>query len=231
MNRTKADERIYDFITASFAKRLFAWLLDELVLGVSAGIFLVVLIFGGYLTSSEIVHSHPDEMLPVTILLNMVYFTALEGYLGQSLGKKFLGIVVSDEKGSRIGYTSALLRRIGMVVPIIVVDGPAIMATSKNQRLFDIIAGTLVLEEENFSDAVKFLREGEITERLRKREVPEESRGLSKKKKSKMLKGLKKAKSKLEKRFEKGKLDKEQYLRLKSKYEARIEELEKELEE
>lgn len=235
MNQTatdeRIDERIYDTISASFARRLFAWLVDELVLGILAGIFLGVLIFGEYLTYSEIVHAYPDEIVPSIILLNVVYFTALEGRLGQSFGKRVLGIIVFDEKGSRISFTSAFLRRLGMVTPIIIVDGPAVMATSKNQRIFDIIAGTLILEEEHLSDAVKFLREGKTTDRLKESGIPEKSRGLNKKKKRKMLERLKKAKSKLKKRFEKDKLEEEQYLRLKRKYETRIKDLKKELAE
>lgn len=229
MNQNAFDERIYNTISASFAKRLFAWLIDELVLGASVGVFLIILIFGKFITYSEIVHTYPEGMIPIIILLNTVYFTVFEGALSQSLGKRLLGIVVSDEKGSRIGYTSAFLRRVGMVVPIAVVDAPAIVVTSKNQRIFDIIAGTLVLEEEHFPDAVKFLSEGKVVDSLRRRGIPGESRGLGKKKKRKMLEGLKKARSKFKKRFEKGEIERDQYLRLDNKYEARIEDLKEEL--
>lgn len=82
-----------------------------------------------------------------------------------------------------------------------------------------ILTGYLWMNKDSETEEVKKSRE-EYDRRDQSTENKE-------KKTRKIIKGLKEAKSELDERFENGEIDKDEYLRLKRKYDRRIEELEK----
>lgn len=222
-------QKVFDIISAPFWKRLVAWGIDQILLA-SLVFLLFFLTFDNFHLVPEVMEDLYIEMFQVYVLSTLTYFTLLEGLNGQSLGKYILGVTVYKEDGSEPSFTIALLRRIGLVIPLfLIADGGAIIFASKNQRIFDIIAGTVVVKTDYESDAARFLKTGEIGGAIRKG-VPEGVSYSEREKNQKTLSKLKDMSSKLEKRLEEEKIDEDQYSKLKNKYESRIESLEKKLE-
>ncbi len=225
------DDRVFDVILAPFWKRVVAWAIDVILLSM---IVVVALYFSSanIPTSLEgITQEHLTQMSQIMVLINVAYFTTLEGLTGQTFGKKLLGIVVYEEKGKRVGLSTALLRRIGLVIPLFnFIDGLTILFTSKNQRIFDIIASTFVFNADYENEAAGFLKGENISERLEEKTGRMKVRNLGDSGKENMVKKLKDKKSELEEKFEEGEIDEERYREIKGKYESRIKTLEKKLE-
>lgn len=229
MNGAISEKRIYDIISASYWDRLIAWIIDQIILGGIVAV-IVVIFLGVSLTPAEITQNHFEEIVQIVILANVSYFTALEGAFNQTLGKKVLNILVYEENGKETSFTSALIRRIGLVIPIFsIIDAGIILVTSKNQRIFDIIAGTIVLKKDHLSEGVKFLEGEDITEKLTKKGILRRKQTQEENKNQRILKGLREMKSKINVRFKNGKISEDEHRQLKRKYEKRIAEIEKSL--
>ncbi len=85
-------------------------------------------------------------------LIDWGYMIALEGlWSGQTIGKRALGLRVIQETGVRVGLTQSLLRNLLRPVdrlPIFyLVGGLAMLTTRHQQRLGDLLAGTIVVRE------------------------------------------------------------------------------------
>ena len=78
----------------------------------------------------------------------LLYFPILEARFGQTLGKHALGLRVVKENGLPIGWREALLRRIPLYFEFIALDALFIPFTEKRQRAFDIVARTVVIQEQ-----------------------------------------------------------------------------------
>ncbi|MFP4005188.1 MAG: RDD family protein [Candidatus Hadarchaeia archaeon] len=224
MNNEAVKKITYSKITASFPKRVLAWLIDQLII---ASIILVYYFATGteIFTSIEAMESNLVVLTELTTIITLSYFTILEGYFSQSIGKKILNLTVMDEEGQKPGYLRSFARRIGLVTPLInIIDALAILPTDKNQRIFDILSSTLVIEIEKEEEAINFLRTGKTPESIKSRtsytESPESNKSLEKN-----IKGLEKEKKKLEKKLENRKIDEDRYEKLRKKYESRIKEL------
>jgi len=131
---------------ASFAKRLSAYLIDfALILAITMAIVIVPEIFSftiGVLTSSI------TTILFVTIGLLWLYSTLLEGFNGQSLGKRVVGLKVVRTDGKKMSYDHAAVRNFGKVLPLLPFD-VLIGWRIKNdmfKRYFDKFAGTTVID-------------------------------------------------------------------------------------
>jgi uncharacterized RDD family membrane protein YckC len=149
---------------AGFWLRLAALVIDNVVLGLGFFLVLIPLIFlTGFRTLLE--DFHPDEamndasifMLIVfvflvatgSLVLTWLYHALMECSEWQAtLGKKVLGLVVTDMAGQRVSFGRATGRHFGKILTNLV---PAfigyIMAgfTAKKQALHDMLAGCLVL--------------------------------------------------------------------------------------
>ncbi|MDQ2074075.1 RDD family protein [Haloarcula sp. NS06] len=129
---------------ASWDDRFLAWLLDILLVGVvlsalgeAAGVF-------SLLTGSLSVTT------PVTGLNGLglfVYWTALEGRQGQSVGKMVLNIAVTDERGDDIDYGTAAIESFGkaFLLPIDILVG-WLAYEEDGVRLFNKLSSTIVIE-------------------------------------------------------------------------------------
>jgi len=149
---------------AGFWLRFLALLIDNVVMGIGLVLILIPLIFltglGGLL--SQI---HPDEELNdagVFVLIGLIFlaatvslvFTWLYHALMESsewqatVGKKALGLVVTDMAGQRVSFARSTGRHFGKIitnmVPLFI---GYIMAgfTEKKQALHDMLAGCVVL--------------------------------------------------------------------------------------
>lgn len=124
---------------ASWMTRFWAWLIDVLLMS--------ILWYMG-MTISEASAFSPRGLGFHAILL-FLYWTFLEGYRGQSLGKMVLGIVVVGFAGERIGFEDAAVESFGkaFLLPLDLIIG--ILANQgKGQRLFNRLSNTIVAEAE-----------------------------------------------------------------------------------
>jgi uncharacterized RDD family membrane protein YckC len=151
---------------AGFWMRFLAWLIDNVVLGLGVVLILIPVIFltglGGFL--SQI---HPDEEIndagifmivgflflvaTASLVLTWLYHALMESSEWQAtVGKKALGLVVTDMAGQRVSFGRATGRHFAKIVTNLVSFGIGLgylMAafTEKKQALHDMLAGCLVL--------------------------------------------------------------------------------------
>ncbi|APE26962.1 RDD family protein [Aurantiacibacter gangjinensis] len=85
----------------------------------------------------------------ISLVIGIAYFVVLESSNWQAtLGKKALGLIVTDEGGNRITWLRALGRYVAKILSAIILLIGFIMVafTDKKQGLHDIICSTLVLK-------------------------------------------------------------------------------------
>lgn len=84
-----------------------------------------------------------------TVILGLLYHIVLEGRFGQTPGKKLFAIAVVRENGEPCTYTAATIRTLLRFVdwlPVGYLVGLAsIQLTEHDQRLGDLLAGTIVV--------------------------------------------------------------------------------------
>ncbi|WP_049902361.1 RDD family protein [Halococcus agarilyticus] len=129
---------------ASWDDRFVAWLIDLLLVGA------VVSTFGGVgdlftLATDAFFVSIP--FLGANGVGFWLYWTALEGYRGQSAGKMVMDIAVTDERGGEIGYPAAAIESFGkaFVLPLDVLIGWLAME-EEYVRLFNRLSSTIVVD-------------------------------------------------------------------------------------
>ncbi len=76
-----------------------------------------------------------------------MYFTLLEGFAGQSLGKRLLGLVVMRADGKKLFYDHAAVRNFGkaFLLPFDLLVGYSIN-DKRFTRYFDKFAETIVID-------------------------------------------------------------------------------------
>ncbi|GGO01908.1 MULTISPECIES: RDD family protein [Haloarcula] len=135
---------------ASWDDRFLAWLVDVLLvgavltgLGEIAGVFAV-------LTGSL---SLTTPFAGLNGLALFVYWTALEGYQGQSAGKMVLNVAVTDERGDPIDYGTAAIESFGkaFLLPLDLVIG-WLAYEKEGVRLFNKLSSTIVVETDEDAD-------------------------------------------------------------------------------
>lgn len=149
-------------ITASARRRTVAFVLDEVIVFMLAWTFTFVAATSGLLRIPDVdflgVDSPIMGLLWVTsifdIMFGLVYFTLFEGLLGSTPGKLVLRLRVRHVDGSRIGMFDSFLRnllRFLWVTPFgpafILLDAWSLRVTELDQRMGDLAAGTIVLDD------------------------------------------------------------------------------------
>jgi uncharacterized RDD family membrane protein YckC len=131
---------------SSFKKRTLAFLIDfALIFAITLAVVFIpqLLSLGSLNLGGEV-----STTLFITIGLLWLYWTLLEGFNGQSLGKRIIGLKVVRTDGKRMSYDHAAVRNFGKILPLLPFDllfGWRI----KNQafmRYFDKFAGTTVID-------------------------------------------------------------------------------------
>jgi uncharacterized RDD family membrane protein YckC len=149
---------------AGFWLRVLAYLIDSAVIGIGFVVILIPLIFvtglGGLLS-----RFHPDEEMndfsifliigliflavTVSLLVTWLYHALMESSEWQAtVGKKLLGLVVTDMAGQRVSFGRSTGRHFAKIITNLV---PALIGyimaafTERKQALHDMIAGCLVL--------------------------------------------------------------------------------------
>jgi uncharacterized RDD family membrane protein YckC len=138
-----------------FWRRVLAYIIDAIILSIVGGVISAAL-FGSaaglssLMPGSESTTALTGAMLGVqglSFVLNWLYFAVLESSSMQgTLGKKALGMIVTDLDGAPIGFGRATGRYFAKILSaLIMMIGFVMVAfTARKQGLHDLIAGTLV---------------------------------------------------------------------------------------
>ncbi|HTQ60441.1 MAG TPA: RDD family protein [Candidatus Solibacter sp.] len=143
---------------AGFWLRLVAWIIDAIVLGIAgAGAFFPLfranIHFFAHASPWEVYSSYARPILAIRLLglmMNWIYYAALESSVWQAtIGKKVLGLTVTDLAGNRITFGRASGRFFGMLLSGFILGIGFLMAgfTERKQALHDMIAGCLVIRK------------------------------------------------------------------------------------
>lgn len=145
---------------AGFWLRLVALIIDAIVLGIIGSIvtFPFVASMGMVTFMHGRMHMSPEDWMPffaglwrlvlIRLVLSWLYYALLESSQWQgTLGKKALGLEVTDMQGSRIGFGKATGRYFGKYISGFILCVGFIMAgfTERKQALHDLMAGCLVI--------------------------------------------------------------------------------------
>jgi uncharacterized RDD family membrane protein YckC len=132
-------------------RRVLAIIVDGLLLSI---LFWVMSMLFGSSSAEGAQVSASMTGLPFIIYLLIVfaYFTLMEGYRGQTVGKMLLGIkVIREDDGEVPGLKAAAIRTILRLIDMLpfayLVGFIAVLISSKNQRLGDMAANTLVVRK------------------------------------------------------------------------------------
>jgi uncharacterized RDD family membrane protein YckC len=132
---------------ASFRNRAFAFMFDfGLIFAITSAITFVPDIVS--LSSTGFLENRVSALLFVTVGLLWLYSTLLEGFNGQSIGKRVIGLKVVRTDGKKMSYDHAAVRNFGKVLPLLPFDlllGWRIK-NSAFMRYFDKFAGTTVID-------------------------------------------------------------------------------------
>lgn len=129
---------------ASFKRRVFAFLIDlGLILGIMATIFAVTEILPFLLRTSFVLD--PTIFPFLTLLLLWAYSTLLEGFKGQTIGKRIIELKVVRVDGKKMSYDYAAVRNFGkaFLLPFDLLVG---LKHEAYLRYFDKFAGTTVID-------------------------------------------------------------------------------------
>ena len=139
---------------AGFWLRLVAYVIDSLVLGIFVGFAILMPLMQRAGVSADnpwvLFTGQSRQIAAINMLVTMaawIYWALMESSPWQAtLGKKALGLVVTDLEGRRISFARASGRYFGKIISTIILGIGYFMAgfTEKKQTLHDILAGCLV---------------------------------------------------------------------------------------
>lgn len=139
-------------VYAGFWYRVLAYIIDTLIAAViffPLGVILgVVMVAGGSDPYSSEMLLARFSLNAVSIVAGWLYFSICESSSWQgTIGKKALGLRVTDLNGNRISFGKATGRHFGKILSGLILGIGFIMVafTEQKQGLHDMLAGTLVL--------------------------------------------------------------------------------------
>jgi uncharacterized RDD family membrane protein YckC/DNA-binding transcriptional ArsR family regulator len=143
---TNTTNKGLSFPIASFERRSLAFFIDfAMTIAFFVGITILSnLLFSFNLGNLFILRAN-DVIL--FLLLFWVYLTLLEGFAGQSLGKRAVGLRVVRVDGKKISYDTVAVRNFGKVflLPVDIILGLR-LHDDRFVRYFDKFAGTMVID-------------------------------------------------------------------------------------
>ena len=146
-----------------FWRRVLAYIIDTIILWIAGAVISGVFLgsatgFTSLAPGSDPTAAFTGAMLGVqaiSFVLNWLYFALLESSSMQgTLGKKALGMIVTDLDGGRIGFGRATGRYFAKFLSAIILLIGFIMVafTQRKQGLHDLIASTLVYKAGSSSE-------------------------------------------------------------------------------
>jgi uncharacterized RDD family membrane protein YckC/DNA-binding HxlR family transcriptional regulator len=135
-------------LLSSFKKRTLAFLIDfAIILAITMTIVFVPQVLS--LSLATFLNGGISVALFTTIGLLWLYSTLLEGFNGQSIGKRVTGLKVVRTDGKKMSYDHAAVRNFGKILPLLPFDLLIGWWRIKNCtfiRYFDKFAGTTVID-------------------------------------------------------------------------------------
>ncbi len=130
---------------ASFKIRTLAYLVDLALMILITAVTLFPQIV--YILTTNFLSTELSTVLLTILGLFWVYSTLLEGFNGQSLGKRLLGLKVVRTDGKKVSYDHAAIRNFGkaFLLPFDVIVGTR-LKNPEFIRYFDKFAGTTVIK-------------------------------------------------------------------------------------
>ena len=143
---------------AGFWLRLAAYLIDNVLLGFVLGNLLLRPLMGrpGGIPADDPWYIFTNSSPQITALMllflmgNWVYYAVSESSVWQAtIGKKVLGLVVTDLNGNRISFGRASARFFAKILSSMTLLVGFVMAgfTQRKQALHDLVAGCLVMKK------------------------------------------------------------------------------------
>ncbi len=139
---------------ADFGTRLWAFLLDELIIVIAVLIGSILWIYGAIIPFknlgidlSFIIFSVFFFLVPYILIWIYGYFVFLEKLFGTTPGKRLFGLSVCDESGVRITWFQALVRNLTKTESLLLLLEVVIAhyRGTNYQRLLDLVAQTVVV--------------------------------------------------------------------------------------
>ena len=132
---------------ANWWERFFAWLIDIVIVSIVTNVIFFNPVFWIF-------------SFGLSTLVAFLYWTVLEGYNGQSIGKMIFNIKMTGEKGEKIDYIRAAISSFGkaFLLPIDIIIG--LIARPENKvRAFNILSHTVVIKlESKPPEGVKYIK-------------------------------------------------------------------------
>lgn len=143
---------------AGFWLRFVAWIIDRIILQFASWIIALPFVASLGLEGMFRGHFRPEDLFPyfahlsrfalIAYAIDWLYYALLESSSWQgTLGKKALGLEVTDLGGRRVSFGRATGRFFARIISILTITIGFIMAgfTARKQALHDILAGCLVI--------------------------------------------------------------------------------------
>ena len=148
-----------EFTLAGVGNRAYALAIDYVLLGTTLLLSLILVLFLSYQVSAlDLLASNRDSIIKwlwaIEILLSFAiyvgYFVFFETiWQGQTPGKKRVNIRVVDDSGRPVNLFKTTLRALFRPIDdLLFIGGFLIIFTKREKRMGDLIAGTLVIQEE-----------------------------------------------------------------------------------
>ena len=134
---------------APWGRRFWAWLVDVVVVGAAVnavwGAFAALVVW----PLDPVAFGELGGLGGVNGVGLWAYWTLLEGYGGQSIGKLVLDLEVTDRDGEAIDYGAAAIESFGkaFLLPIDVLVG-VLAYEGRKRRLFNRLSDTIVVRSE-----------------------------------------------------------------------------------
>jgi uncharacterized RDD family membrane protein YckC/DNA-binding transcriptional ArsR family regulator len=133
---------------SSLKKRTAAFLIDFAIIS-AITITIVFVPQALALSMATFLNGGISAVLFTTVGLLWLYSTLLEGFNGQSIGKRVMGLKVVRTDGKKMSYDHAAIRNFGKILPILPFDlfiGIWRIPDKTFMRYFDKFAGTTVID-------------------------------------------------------------------------------------
>ena len=131
---------------AGFGRRLAAWVIDTVLLGIVSLIISVIIVGGD---ADDASRGAQVAVNTIAFAIAWGYYAGMESSTKQgTLGKMILGIVVTDVDGQRITFMRATGRHFAKIISglLLFIGYLMVIWTARKQGLHDIMAGTLVVQ-------------------------------------------------------------------------------------
>lgn len=154
------NEDLIELPYAGFFSRVFAFILDWLLVSFVFSLFLAIIMPAGFAIEGPEIMKYDEQYvrdmteaigpwLYVFFLVWVLYNAFMHaGRWQATLGKRALGIIVTDLEGERPGIGKTLLREIVKLLSLLIFIFILLLAafTSRRQALHDMVGGTVVLK-------------------------------------------------------------------------------------